>query len=408
MKRSIVLGAGAASLFVAEAAFGAGFAVDTQSARGTGMATAMTGLVDDSTAIFFNAAGIAQGRKLDAEAGVSLIMPRITFKDPNGVTTTTPFMVAPPLYGYVSGGITDHLSIGVGLFAPYGLTMQWPDAWQGRAHITYAKLATYYVNPTVAYQFGPLRIGAGLQVVYSTVDLKRDIALPSGQYGTTELGNDTWGVGANVGPQFEVVPKVLSFGLHYRSAVALAFDDAAAHFDGIPPSLSGTFHDQPASTRFVLPDTLAFGVAVRPTKRLALDLDLVFYGWNHFHAVNVNFPNDTTGTLGNASSLAKNWNSVVNVHLGGEYVIGEAWRVRAGVMVDPSPSPSDTLTPDVPDLWRMNFALGGGYRHRAAYVDLGYQFIALFSRTSTAPELPGTYSGFANVVTLGVGFASKK
>ena len=405
MKRHIALAAAASLLASAHSARAAGLSVDTQSAQATGMATAVTGMVDDSSAIYYNPAGIARGRSIDAQAGVSLIMPTITFTDLNNQSTTTPFSVVPPVFAYVSGGITDHLSAGVGLFTPYGLTIGWPAGWEGRSVITSAKLATYYINPTVAYQLGPLRIGVGLQAVYGTVDLQRDLALPGGTFGSTELGGDAWGLGANVGLQLEAVPQVLSFGAHYRSAVALPFDDGAAHFTGIPSSLAGTLHDQAAATRFVLPDSFAFGAAIRPTKKLVLDLDVVYYGWNHLQSVNITFPNDASGTLSSSSSLPKNWSAAVNVHLGGEYTINDAWRVRAGVMLDPSPSPGDTLTPDLPDMWRINFAVGGGYRHKSGLrFDLGYEFLALMSRTSTAPELSGTYSGFANIVTLGVGF----
>jgi len=33
--------------------------------------------------------------------------------------------------------------------------------------------------------------------------------------------------------------------------------------------------------------------------------------------------------------------------------------LRGGVLVDPTPSPADTLGPDIPDSTRVNLALGG-------------------------------------------------
>jgi len=397
----------ALSTFVSILAFAgvaraAGFSVDVQSARATGMATAVTGMIDDSSAVFYNPAGIARGRVFDAQVSDSLIMPMVTFKDTNGVSTTTPFSVAPPFQVYAAGGITNDISIGIGLFEPYGLSVSWPAGWEGRSLITYAQLASYYVNPTVAFRLGPLRVGGGAQIVYSTVDLKRDIALPGGAFGATELGASTWGIGGNVGVQVDAVRDVLTFGAHYRSAVALSYD-GPAHFDGIPDALAGTLHDQSASTRVVMPDSFAFGAALRPIKPLVIDLDVVYYNWTHFRSIDITFPNDASGTL--SSSQPKNWAGVVNVHLGAEYAINDTWRVRGGVFFDPTPSPEDTLTPDIPDATRMNFAVGGTYRHKSGlYVDLGYELIVLLSQTSTAPQLPGTYSGYANIVGLGVGF----
>ncbi len=383
----------------------AGFSLDIQSARATGMAASMTAMVDDSSAIFFNPAGISQGKLLDAQANMELVLPSSTFTDPKGVSTTTPFRVVPPLQAYVAGGITKNFSAGIGLFEPYGLTIGWPSGWEGRSLITYASLATYYVNPTLAYKLGPLRIGAGVQIVPATIDLQQDIALPGGTYGTSELGAMAWGIGGNVGIQLEAVPKVLSFGVHYRSAVELNFD-GNAHFTGIPATLAPAIHDQAATSRIVLPDSLAFGVAVRPVPRVVIDLDAVYYGWQFLRSIDINFPDDASGTL--ARSQPKRWSSTVNVHLGTEISIDEAWRVRAGAMVDPTPSPADTLTPDLPDSTRLAFSVGGSYCHRKTGLrfDLGYELVLLLSRTSTAPQLPGDYSGYANIVALGIGWSS--
>ncbi len=395
-----------AFVFAAPSARAAGISVDVQSARATGMATAVTGMIDDSSAIYYNAAGIARGRGLDMQVSDSLIMPSVTFKDTAGNSTSTPFSAIPPFQGYFAAGITDHLSVGIGMFSPYGLTVKWPDAWEGRSLITYAALATYYANPTIAYSVGPLRIGAGVQVVYSTVDLKRDLALPNGQFGATHLGGDSWGVGGNVGLQIDAIENVLTLGAQYRSAVALDFDGNAS-FSGIPAGLSPTLHDQPVNTRFVMPDTFAFGIAYRPIPKLVIDLDVVYYGWNHFRSIDLTFPQDASGSL--SQSQPKNWTSNVNVHLGAEYAFNEAWRIRGGVMYDPTPSPKETLTPDTPDANRINAAIGGTWRHKSGfYVDLGYELVVLLSQESTQPQLPGTYSGFANIVALAVGYTSPK
>ena len=90
----------------------------------------------------------------------------------------------------------------------------------------------------MAYRFGPLRIGAGLQVVRATVDLKRKIETGS-QEVSTELGGDAWGVGANVGVQVEAIKQYLSFGAHYRSAVQLDFSAAAPTSTTCPSSSRG-------------------------------------------------------------------------------------------------------------------------------------------------------------------------
>jgi long-chain fatty acid transport protein len=380
-------------------AYAAGYALDVQSGRGTGMAAAVTGFIDDSSAIYYNPAGISQGKGFDAQVGVTAIAPSFKFTG-RGESKSTKFEVVPPVHAYATFGITDELSAGIGVFTPFGLTIKWPEDWIGRRQITEASLATFFINPTVAYRIGPVRIGAGLQVVRATVRLKRQIAFGETE-GSTDLGAGTWGLGGNIGAQVEAIPKVLSFGAHYRSAVKLSFD-GKADFGNVPSALQNTIHDQPVSTSLLTPDSFAMGVAVRPIPALVLDADVVWFGWGNLRSIDLNFEDTSL-----SSSRAKSWKSGLNYHVGGEAAVAESWRVRAGALYDPSPAPKDTLTPDIPDADRLNLALGGSYVHASGFhVDLGYQFLILFKKESTAPELPGEYGGFVNILGVSVGYAT--
>jgi long-chain fatty acid transport protein len=383
----------------------AGTALDVQSARATGMAAAMTAHVDDSSAIYFNPAGIAQGQTLDAQIGITPIVAGYKFTNRAGGSTSLPFAVVTPFHAYVSGGISKDFSVGMGVYTPFGLTLKWPGDWEGRHLATTVSNINYYFNPTVAYRFGPLRVGAGIQLVRSTVELKRKINFGD-QEGEADLGAATWGAGANIGAQFEAVPQYLSFGLHYRSAVKLKFDDGRAHFSNVPRNLQGTIHDQKVTTALVEPDSLAMGLSSRPIKALLLAVDVVWFGWSKLASVNLDFPEDASRSLG--ISEPKNWNDQVNLHVGAEGLLGEHWRLRGGALYDPTPSPSVTLAPDIPDANRLNLAVGGSYVHDSGFrVELGYQFLVLFSKASTNPALSGEYSGNVNIVGLSIGYHSR-
>jgi long-chain fatty acid transport protein len=391
-------------LLFARDALAAGIALDIQSARGTGMAGAVTAMIDDSSAIFYNPAGIAQGRILDAQVGDSLIIPSVQYTSPQGASTRTQFNVSPPLQAYESGGLTDNLSIGVGVFTPFGLTVPWPPDWAGKSIVTKSTLATYDFNPTVAYRVGPLRLGVGMQLERATVDLQRKIETGSAEV-STELGAAAWGAGYNAGAQLEAIERYLSLGVHYRSAVKINFT-GAVHFDNVPLPFRGLLYDQLATTTLTLPDILQMGIASRPIPNLVLDADLVWNGWSKFRSIDVRFPRDASGQLGHPEP--KSWNDTLNVHVGGEWSVDESWRVRAGVLYDPSPSPSVTLGPDVPDANRINLAVGAGYRHASGFgVDLGYQFIFLLDKTSTG-VLAGTYGGNVNVVGISVSYRTPR
>ena len=258
------------------------------------------------------------------------------------------------------------------------LKLAWPDGWVGRRLITTASLRTFYINPTAAVKFGPVRFGAGFQLVRATVELQRQIGFGD-QEGSVDLGAATWGVGGNVGFQLEAVKQYLSFGAHYRSPVKLSFD-GDAHFANVPGALQSTIHDQSVSTSVIQPGSLAMGIATHPIKDLVIDFDAVWIHWNQFKSINLHFPNDASGSLD--SVQRKDWSNTVNFHLGAEGNLGEHFQLRGGVLVDPTPSPANTLTPDIPDGTRINLALGGTWRHGSGvHVDLGstLQFCAQVS-----------------------------
>ena len=395
--------ASAASLCFARNTLAAGTAVGVQSSRATGMASSVTAMIDDSSAVYYNPAGIAQGKRVDVLFGDTLIIPRLTFTSATTGNTASTHGVVPPPHLYATAGLTDDLSVGVGVFSPFGMAVRWPSDWEGRSLATSSTLATYYLNPTVAYRLGPLRLGAGLQIVRATLDLKRKIRFGD-QEGFSELGGGSWGYGANAGVQIEAVRQYLSVGLHYRSSVKLDFN-GNAHFENIPPPLAATIHDQRVSSSLTQPDSLALGVASHPIPKLVIEVDLLWFGWSKVSSVAMSFPDDQTGTL--SSSLKKDWKNSVSVCVGGEANVAESWRVRAGVMYDPSPSPADTLTPETPDADRLNLALGVGYQHGSGiHADLGYQLIVLLKTSSSAPQLPGEYGGWVHILGITVGYAT--
>src|SRR5947209_5470276 len=112
MKTTRFVGLGgiiALATFASRDASAAGTALDVQSGRGTGMASANTAFIDDSSSVFYNPAGIAQGKVLDVQAGLNLIIPSFKFTSAKtGNDTTVPFSVVTPFQVYASGGITDN------------------------------------------------------------------------------------------------------------------------------------------------------------------------------------------------------------------------------------------------------------------------------------------------------------
>jgi long-chain fatty acid transport protein len=261
----------------------------------------------------------------------------------------------------------------------------------------------------VAFHFGPVRFAVGAQIVRATVELKRDINLLTSPPNTyqpngpaVDLGASTWGFGGTAGIQVEIVEKVFSIGASYRSRVKYNFDNGQAHFSNIPPAYQGQLYDQPGTTTTITPDSIGVGFAYKPLPCLTLDADFTYFTWQVFQSIALNFPQ--TPSLNSVE--AKNWHHTWNYRVGAEWVINEHWVVRAGLLVDPTPSPTETLQPDVPDSTRMNFAGGFGWRSGAFHIDFGAQWIYFFHTTSgeqsTSLPLfnPASYSSNALVGTI--------
>src|SRR6185312_7752041 len=135
----------------------------------------------------------------------------------------------------------------------------------------------------------------------------------------------------------------------------------------------------------------------RPIEPLLIDIDVQYTGWQTMSAVVLNFEDPQL-----SRTEPKNWTHTWNYRIGAEYRLNPSITLRAGLLIDPTPSPSDTVGPDLPDASRVNIALGGRYTYHDLKVDLGYQLVLFSTATTANPVLPGDYKGLANVVALTV------
>lgn len=377
----------------------AGYQLDTQSGRSTGMVSALTAGVDDASAVLFNPAGMARGEHYDVEVGDTLIIPKFSYTPPGGAQADTKSEVVPPPHIYAAYGVTDQFTVGIGEFSYYGLGFEWPDDFVGGQIVKAIDLRTYNINPSLAVKFGDrVRVGMGVQIVRATVDLKQQLNFVDSQ-GSVELAADTWGAGGNAGVQVDVLPKMLTLGAAFRSGVDLAFDNGKAHFENVPVEFASTLRDQTGHTSLRLPESLGLGLSLRPMDNLMVDVDAVYTAWQRNDQLVISFEDPQL-----TSVTPKNWHHAWNYKLGAEYAVSPAVTVRAGFMYDPTPTPAETVGPDLPDSTRINIALGGRYTMDAFKFDLGYQLVMFQGITSTNPVLPGEYKGTAHVLSLTVSY----
>lgn len=381
-------------------AIAGGFRLETHHARATGMGIAVTALTSDASSIVYNPAGLAGRQGFDVQAGLTLVVPTVTFtSEATGRASEILTRVSTPLNVNASYGITENLAVGFGVFNPFGAGATWPDAWEGSGRALSSSVQTFAFNPTIAYRLHPkLKIGAGLQVLRGTVAIERGLSFIDST-GRVTLGGGAWGLGWNAGVQGELIERRLTFGFTWRSSVALQFE-GSAHFSGVPPEFQSRLADQAITAKVTMPDVATIGLGLLATPRLRVGLDVNVVTWSSFRQLFIDFE---SAALDNP--LPKRWRDTFSVHLGAEYDVTPALQVRLGAVYDQAATPSDTLTPDLPDAQRVRACAGVGYRFDFGLsLDAAYQFVWLVPQDSTAPGFSGTYSGNAQVIAFNAGY----
>lgn len=386
----------------------AGISITTHSARATGMGTAVTAHLDDATTMAYNPAGLAQIHGLEVFLGDTPIYPDVKFT-PQGSTTSqsTDFTVAPPPHLYIAYPFLERFAAGVGFYVPFGNRIHWPDDFVGRFVATKSDLSVFNINPTVAW--APLdwvRVGVGAQIIYSTVDLRRRLAipLPTGvAEGGVKLTANDWDLSYDVGIQVEPVKDFLYVGASYRHKYTLDFNDGDAEFSDIPAPAQPLFPNQGVAAKATMPNTLTLGIAVRPMPNLRVGFDAAWFNWSRLDELNIRFDNPAFN-----STVPLDWHNRWNFHLGAEWGLSEFLTLRGGLGYDPTPVPDNTLSPLLPDSTRLTVFGGLGLTFGRFQVGAGYELLFLQEKTSTFAPLPGTYDGMGHVLSVTVGYVAQR
>jgi long-chain fatty acid transport protein len=396
-----------AALFVAlvglpATADAAGFAVGEQGASALGLAGAATARQDLSETAWYDPAAVPAG--IVAALGGSVIFPTIKHTD-RGTTTAEGAPETPPWIhaGWV-GRFGRHRA---GLIAvagvPFGAGLRWPDFWPGRFEVTSIQLKVFEAaaNATYGVQLGDdieVGVSAGLRRLHSTVELERKIDAVESEADVMLGGDaDAFAGSAALWGRW----RDLSVGVNWRGPATLDFD-GAAHFENVPVELSSAAHDQPVTTSLHLPPRLALGAAY-DLGFGTYSADAEYFGWSSFETFAIDFADEETPDV----EEPRDWHDTVAIRTGYEHrFLDEALAVRGGLGFDPTPSPTDTLSPTLPDTSRIATTAGVGYTlDFGLTLDAGLSHIWLLGTEATGEEtFPGRYHGGANVVSLGVSF----
>jgi long-chain fatty acid transport protein len=368
------------------------FYVPQQSIEGIGRSFAGDPAgMDDPSTIFSNPAGMTLLDGPAVSAGINILKPTISFQNRGSVAATPgtlgfflpysgndggdPGSWTPVPNAYAAfptaGG---NLWFGLGVSAPFGLSLTYDSAWFGRYDSIENKLTTIDVAPSVAYRINKLfSVGAGLDVQYADANLSN--ALPNtlqpggptaASDGLFTVKENSYAVGFNVGLMLQPLPDT-RLGLTYRSGMTydLKGNTTIAGLSGPLAGQNGTFE---TSTELKLPSIISFGVVHQLTPRLTLLGDVQWFNWSRFNEIRVKFANGLPDAV-----VPENYRDSWTAAVGAEYRWDDRLTLRTGFQFDETPTVDGFRNTEIPDGNRYWITIGASYHLTdRAVIDAAY------------------------------------
>jgi long-chain fatty acid transport protein len=357
-----------------------GFGLPDQDAFATARGEAFVATADNASAIYYNPAGITQLTNSNFRGGLNSVYYEPTFQPPNGKAnsgatyySSDNFAYLPQIfYTYTAKGAP--FSFGLGVYAPYGGNMKWPQDTGFRSVAISGSLKYITINPVVAVKLSPsLSVGGGAMVNYGKIDMHQGL-LRFATRGTNffNFSGDGWSVGYNAGILWQPDPKI-SFGTTFRSSASLNFQ-GNTEFQ-LQPGAYNSPARRGASTSFNFPLTTVSGVSYRPTPKWNLEFDANYTGWDSFDTVTIKqspppvnkpFHQDIPVNLG--------WQASWMYEFGVTRYFDNGWHASAGYVFNENSVPNKYYTPLAADMDRHFFSIGAGHAGKTFDFDLAYQF----------------------------------
>jgi len=398
-------------MLTAGTVFAAGFRLPEASAKAMGMGFAFVAQADNPSAIYFNPAGITQlegqnfaigGTYVHEYGGTFTGVTPLTGGQSVYERQKTLKYLIPNMY-FTSMSKDTGIAWGIGVFVPFGLGQQY-NSWSGsifRNQTVKIELMTVVINPTIAYKVNEyVSIGAGIDYMYGMAQLGQTPVV-NGFGNLYELELD--GTGNVWGYNFGILVKPmqnLRIGASYRSPFELKVKNGDVNVRNLHPAYgaTGPLGAAPSTSMkgratINMPATFTIGVAYT-IDRLTLELDADWTFWSKYKNLSIGF--DQQAPTLSDRVMEKNWKDVCALRFGMQYQVTDPLALRLGVVYDPSPVPAETMGPELPDSYRMNYMIGAGYKVGPWTIDAAFMYIDKSRRTAhnmQASTTPGTAAG---------------
>ena len=393
-------------------AFALGFRIIDQDADATARGNAFTATADNPSAVYYNPAGITQLDGMQSLLnGYGIVFDsRAELAAPGSKAFSTKYdpQFAPSSFAtlHIEG---TPITIGYGLYAPFGFALRYPDTTPFRTLAKEGSIELLTLNPVIAVKITrSLSFAIGPTINYGTALLVRGIVAPGDQFRVRGAG---FGEGFNAGLMWQPHP-MHSFGLTYFSPIDLDFGGYTNTFFKnveIPVEVApGVFkkevvvkgenaRDESANTPFNFPQHITLGYSFRPTPEWNFEADV---DWTDWDSLNTQVIARNSGPV----SIPFNWRSSYIYEFGVTRFFG-LWHVSAGYVRSQNSVPNQSFNPLIPDSDRNILECGVGRKLGKLSWTLAYQYSWAEKRTiSQGTIADGAYSFQGNAISLSLGY----
>ncbi|MEG0632629.1 transporter [Pseudomonas sp. WS 5412] len=351
--------------------FASGFAINEQSISGMGTGFAgRSSAAEDGSTVYGNPAGMSRLKHEQITGGVTVINARTDISDantfPNGGTNDgdmVPFIGIP--MGYYVKPLNEQWTVGVGVYAPFGMATDYENSFAGRYFGTTSEVEVVTFQPTVSYAINErVSVGFGPTINRIVGTLESDLSLtPAMPDGSVRIKGDDIALGFNIGVLAQLTDST-RIGLTYHSKVdyTLKGDTQVDYALFAVPGL-GKKQKFDASLDLTTPESVDLSVTHNINDQWTLYAGTTWTRWSRLKDITVEnsgVPGALAGQFGQITE-EQNWHDTWAYAVGASYQLNKQWVLRAGLSLDQSPVNNIDRSPRIPSGDRTIFSFGAGW-----------------------------------------------
>ena len=334
--------------------------------RALAIGAAFAGLADDPSAIYYNPAGLVfQKQKMNLQVAGFYIRPTHEFTTPAGSVAHSKYNVSFPQV-FFTYKASDRISLGFGAYIPYaGGGVDWTTEELGFPFKS--NLGIISLTPSLSYQVSEnLSLGFNINIYRGVLEVNTQ----GGTFGPLKSDESGSALSAGLGLLFKPSEKI-SLGLNIRGPAKMKLTGKTA-VPVVLPGLGQMDVKLKSETSFNLPWDVELGAAFRLSDRLLLSTSAQYTVWTTLDKVK-KVIKGIPGTGDISADEILDFNNILIIRAGVEYIIPGGIFLRAGVGIDRSASPPRTLS--ITNIDVDKFTLIGGFGYRTGQVQLDFVFV---------------------------------